>query len=228
MVCHNNMQSATEFENALVHELVHAFDHCRGKDLDWENCRHHACSEVRAAQLSGDCSLGQELLRGNLGFRAQTQARRGARSAPPPSLGRGAARGTRAPAGPLPRGFSRARRVCGQACIRRRAELSVSMNPHCQAGNPPGPRRRGHEARAAEGCAATCRGWAGRGLRWRAASRSARETQHPLTECPDRRTFPTEEAAWPSARPSSAPKGPHGGARTEGRSGNRARRLVLL
>jgi inner membrane protease ATP23 len=49
VMCHNHMQSATEFENMLVHELVHAFDHCRGADLSWSNCRHHACSEARAA-----------------------------------------------------------------------------------------------------------------------------------------------------------------------------------
>ena len=47
VMCHNHMQSATEFENMLVHELVHAFDHCRGRDLDWTDCRHHACSEAR-------------------------------------------------------------------------------------------------------------------------------------------------------------------------------------
>ena len=48
VMCHNHMQSATEFENMLVHELVHAFDHCRAADLDWGNCKHHACSEARA------------------------------------------------------------------------------------------------------------------------------------------------------------------------------------
>ena len=30
----------------MVHELVHAYDECRGKDFDWTNCRHIACSEV--------------------------------------------------------------------------------------------------------------------------------------------------------------------------------------
>lgn len=109
-MCHNHMQSATEFENMLVHELIHAFDHCRATDLDWGNCRHHACSEVggararpptprvaqavrvqvRAANLSGDCSFLQEALRGNWGVSGQHQV-----------------------------------------CVRRRAELSVAMNPAC-------------------------------------------------------------------------------------------------
>jgi inner membrane protease ATP23 len=47
VMCHNRLQSATEFENMLVHELVHAFDHCRARNLDWSNCEHHACSEAR-------------------------------------------------------------------------------------------------------------------------------------------------------------------------------------
>ena len=99
----------------VVHELIHAFDHCRAANLDWSNCRHHACSEVRpscrdptplcvachltrgvypqvrAASLSGDCSFSQELLRGNIGITGQHKK-----------------------------------------CVRRRAELSVAMNPACQ------------------------------------------------------------------------------------------------
>ncbi|GIL72363.1 hypothetical protein Vretimale_4144 [Volvox reticuliferus] len=47
--------------------------------MDWSNCHHHACTEIRAANLSGDCSLLQELLRGNLpllplGWAAQQRA----------------------------------------------------------------------------------------------------------------------------------------------------------
>jgi inner membrane protease ATP23 len=57
VMCHNHMQSATEFENMLVHELVHAFDHCRGADLSWSNCRHHACSEARCVACVA-CAVG--------------------------------------------------------------------------------------------------------------------------------------------------------------------------
>ena len=42
-----------EVSHALTHELVHAYDHCRAVNLDWTNCQHHACSEIRAAALSG-------------------------------------------------------------------------------------------------------------------------------------------------------------------------------
>lgn len=41
----------------MRHEMIHAYDHCRAKDLDWNSCRHHACSEIRAAVLSGDCTF---------------------------------------------------------------------------------------------------------------------------------------------------------------------------
>lgn len=43
-------------ELTLTHELVHAYDHCRAF-VDWSNCVHHACSEIRAAHLSGDCRM---------------------------------------------------------------------------------------------------------------------------------------------------------------------------
>lgn len=51
---------------AIVHESIHVYDHCRAV-VDWDgNCAHHACTEVRAAALSGDCSMTNELYRGNL------------------------------------------------------------------------------------------------------------------------------------------------------------------
>lgn len=91
VVCSNHVTAQEEINHALTHELIHAYDHCRAADLDWRNCEHHACSEVRAASLSGDCHFKQELFRGNVGIRGQHQN-----------------------------------------CVRRRAELSVSMNPHCK------------------------------------------------------------------------------------------------
>jgi hypothetical protein len=41
--------------------------------VDWGNCLHHACSEVRAAALSGDCGWLREMSRGNLKFVKQLQ-----------------------------------------------------------------------------------------------------------------------------------------------------------
>ena len=124
VLCHNFVQDSSEIRNTMVHELVHAYDHCRAANMDWVNCRHHACSEVctvlvavaatpcnlgqtrdsvfqvRAANLSGDCTAQMEWKRG------------------------------RTPYWP---GYQK-------SCVRRRAELSVSMNANCKhnaaAGTP--------------------------------------------------------------------------------------------
>ena len=70
-------------ESTLVHELIHAYDHCRcargagaphlrvctrtpcRRDVDWRDLRHVACSEIRAAALSGECSYWNEFNRGH-------------------------------------------------------------------------------------------------------------------------------------------------------------------
>lgn len=106
VLCHNHLQTKSEVENTMVHELIHAFDHCRAK-IDWGNCRHHACSEVRAANLSGDCSWWRELARGHLNFRGQHQK-----------------------------------------CVKRRAQLSIAMNPAC--------RTRDEQVDALESCYPSC------------------------------------------------------------------------
>lgn len=46
VICINHLTSYEEVRNAIVHELIHAYDHCRAASLDWTNCDHHACSEV--------------------------------------------------------------------------------------------------------------------------------------------------------------------------------------
>jgi mitochondrial inner membrane protease ATP23 len=92
VLCANHIRTQDHANTTLVHETIHAFDQCRAK-VDWSNCVHHACSEIRAAALSGDCSFGREVvLRRNFGFSKQFQR-----------------------------------------CIQRRAEISVGMNPNCDA-----------------------------------------------------------------------------------------------
>ena len=65
-LCQNYIQSGTQVEDALSHELIHAYDDCRVKDFDQRNCKQVACSEIRAANLSGDCKWTREMLRGNV------------------------------------------------------------------------------------------------------------------------------------------------------------------
>lgn len=90
VLCQNWLDNGLQAEDTLSHELIHAYDYCRVK-FDFANCRHHACSEIRAANLSGDCKWSRELFRGNATKLAAQH----------------------------------------QACVQRRAILSLKSNPAC-------------------------------------------------------------------------------------------------
>lgn len=53
MLCQNRIPSKRFMEDALSHELVHAYDSRRFK-IDWSNLRHHACTEVGLAMSFTD------------------------------------------------------------------------------------------------------------------------------------------------------------------------------
>ncbi|KAM9071783.1 mitochondrial inner membrane protease ATP23 homolog isoform X1 [Balaenoptera acutorostrata] len=73
VLCQNNICNQAHMNRVVTHELIHAFDHCRAH-VDWfTNVRHLACSEVRAANLSGDCSLLNEILRLHFGLKQHHQ-----------------------------------------------------------------------------------------------------------------------------------------------------------
>lgn len=63
-LCENWIKDGITAEDTLAHELIHAYDYCRVK-FDKDSCRHNACSEIRAANLSGDCKWSREIFRGN-------------------------------------------------------------------------------------------------------------------------------------------------------------------
>lgn len=66
-LCAQELPSSERLRETLAHELVHAYDYC-ANELSFHNLFHHACSEIRAGNLSGDCDPRAELSRGNLGF----------------------------------------------------------------------------------------------------------------------------------------------------------------
>jgi mitochondrial inner membrane protease ATP23 len=72
-VCSNVSALKVVVENTLTHELVHAYDHCRSQ-VDWSNPKDLACSEIRAANLSGDCTFMNEVGRGHFKWKQQYQA----------------------------------------------------------------------------------------------------------------------------------------------------------
>lgn len=71
VLCKNHLRFERDVASTMQHELIHAFDACRAKGMDWDDCQQHACSEVRAAALSGDCDFVMELARGNVSFIGQ-------------------------------------------------------------------------------------------------------------------------------------------------------------
>uniref|UniRef100_A0A0D9VFY2 Mitochondrial inner membrane protease ATP23 n=1 Tax=Leersia perrieri TaxID=77586 RepID=A0A0D9VFY2_9ORYZ len=72
-VCCDQMQIQDHINQLLIHELIHAYDDCVTKNIDWTDCAHHACSEIRANHLSGNCHYKRELLRGFMKIRGQEQ-----------------------------------------------------------------------------------------------------------------------------------------------------------
>ncbi|KAI9906359.1 hypothetical protein PsorP6_004774 [Peronosclerospora sorghi] len=72
LLCQNHIPDQEWMDRTLAHELIHAFDHCRNK-VDWNKCEHHACSEIRAAALSGDCNWKYEFFRKNFNITKQHQ-----------------------------------------------------------------------------------------------------------------------------------------------------------
>lgn len=92
LLCQNRLLSKKHTEDTLAHEMVHMHDHLRFA-VDWADIRHHACSEIRASSLSGECRWTRE------------------------AFGRGVWDFTRQ----------------HQACVRRRATLSVRGHPKCQS-----------------------------------------------------------------------------------------------
>lgn len=80
-----NSTTVSDSRSALrtvVHELVHAYDHCRVQ-MDYSDAKHLACTEIRASNLSGECGWTEEFKRLQFGFAKQQQrcvARRAALS----------------------------------------------------------------------------------------------------------------------------------------------------
>ncbi|KAI1393722.1 peptidase M76 family-domain-containing protein [Hypoxylon trugodes] len=76
LVCANEVRNRNHLEDTLSHEMVHAWDHLRWK-VDWvgdKDLKHAACTEIRAAMLSGECRWTRETMtRGNWTLTQQFQ-----------------------------------------------------------------------------------------------------------------------------------------------------------
>ncbi|CCE64427.1 hypothetical protein TPHA_0H02230 [Tetrapisispora phaffii CBS 4417] len=67
LICQNRIRDKWHLEDTLAHELVHQFDNLKWK-VDWLNLKQHACSEIRASSLSGECRFFQEFSKRGFGF----------------------------------------------------------------------------------------------------------------------------------------------------------------
>lgn len=66
LLCANWIRSKWQLEDVLTHELVHTYDYLKF-DIDMKNLRHHACTEIRALMLSGECRILNEIKKTGLG-----------------------------------------------------------------------------------------------------------------------------------------------------------------
>lgn len=65
LLCQNRIYSKWHLEDTLTHEMVHAYDHCKF-NVDWNNLKHHACSEIRASNLSGECRMMNQIVKNKI------------------------------------------------------------------------------------------------------------------------------------------------------------------
>ncbi|KAI5811239.1 peptidase M76 family-domain-containing protein [Peziza echinospora] len=73
LLCQNRLLSRGHTEDTLAHEMMHMYDHLKFQ-VDWMELKHHACSEIRASSLSGECRWTREAFgRGVWSFTKQHQ-----------------------------------------------------------------------------------------------------------------------------------------------------------
>lgn len=65
LLCQNKLRSKWHTEDTLAHEMIHAYDQCKF-NIDWMNLRHHACAEIRASSLSGECRMMNQIVRNGI------------------------------------------------------------------------------------------------------------------------------------------------------------------
>ncbi|KAK6460849.1 mitochondrial inner membrane protease ATP23 [Scheffersomyces coipomensis] len=66
LLCANRIQSKWQLEDILTHELVHVYDYMKF-NIDMKDLKHHACTEIRASMLSGECRIWNEIKKTGLG-----------------------------------------------------------------------------------------------------------------------------------------------------------------
>ena len=55
ILCSNALYRKEDFQNAMNRQMIMMYDMKRSKTYDLQNCKHIACSEVRAANFHSKC-----------------------------------------------------------------------------------------------------------------------------------------------------------------------------
>jgi inner membrane protease ATP23 len=71
-LCENNVNKSM-LRETILHEMIHYYDDCVYQMGDWSDPYIHACSEIRAAHISGDCRWWNEFRRGKRDFSGHLQ-----------------------------------------------------------------------------------------------------------------------------------------------------------
>ena len=60
MLCANTLTKQYDFDNAMKRQLIRLYDEQRSENYDCDNCKHLACTEVRAALFHSKCNPRQK------------------------------------------------------------------------------------------------------------------------------------------------------------------------
>ena len=56
ILCSNIIFKREDFDNALKRQLIFMYDYQRAENYNFDNCKHVACTEIRAARFHADCN----------------------------------------------------------------------------------------------------------------------------------------------------------------------------
>ena len=60
MLCSNTLIKKEDFNNAMRRHMIRMFDYKRSDNYDCDNCKHLACTEVRAALFHSQCNPNEK------------------------------------------------------------------------------------------------------------------------------------------------------------------------
>ena len=61
-LCSNALYTKIDFQNAMTRMLIKLYDHKRATNYDFSNCKHLACTEIRAANFNTKCGMSSKAL----------------------------------------------------------------------------------------------------------------------------------------------------------------------